>query len=587
MNIGVIELSKYTQPIVKENARDEWVEYGEKNDHYNWLIDRYRNSATHNACVNAISRLAYGKGLSAKDASRKPGDYAQMKALISSETLRKVLVETKMLGAGCFQVVYSDNRKKITKVDHLPINLLRPEKCDEKGIINAYWYSDDWSDIRTFPPKRIPLFGKSKEQIELVINGRYSVGRKYYFDLDYEGCIDYTVLEEEIATYLINETQNSFAPTMIVNFNNGTSDEKQRDKIAKNVTNKLTGSTGKKIVIGFNNNKEQATTVDPVPLNDAPAHYEYLSTEARNKILAGHNVTSPMLVGISPDGQGFSSNADEIEIGSKYFHNTVVVPLQELVIDSVDKILGYNGISLDLYFGRLNLLDDLEAKQQQEEQTRLSKQLGFDSIISKYGEVENLDGWKLVDEREVDYDHEDDFDLQISEHFKKNEPSLSFLQKVVNLVKTGTANPNASSSQDANVDGFYFKVRYQYTGNPNPERDFCRLMMSANKIYRKEDIVRMSSDVVNAGFGEYGADTYDIFKFKGGARCHHKWLRKTYVSTLSGIDVNNPNANTVSTNKAEKFGYVVRNPKEVAMTPNDMPRKGFSPNNKNLPKDAL
>ena len=110
--------------------------------------------------------------------------------------------------------------------------------------------------------------------------------------------------------------------------------------------------------------------------------------------------------------------------------------------------------------------------------------------------------------------------------------------------------------------------------------------MIANKIYRKEDILQMGSRIVNAGFGEFGSDTYSIWKFKGGARCHHKWERRTYVSTSRTVDVNSPLAQTISTNKARKFGYRVTNPKEVAMMPKDMPRKGFSPNNPNLPSDA-
>ena len=104
-------------------------------------------------------------------------------------------------------------------------------------------------------------------------------------------------------------------------------------------------------------------------------------------------------------------------------------------------------------------------------------------------------------------------------------------------------------------------------------------MVSANKIYRKEDIAQMSQRVVNAGWGPKGADTYDIFKYKGGGDCHHKWMRRTYRSKQS-IDVKNPNAPKVSTNKAEKEGYRVRNPKEVAMKPKDMPYNGFLPTNK-------
>jgi hypothetical protein len=57
-------------------------------------------------------------------------------------------------------------------------------------------------------------------------------------------------------------------------------------------------------------------------------------------------------------------------------------------------------------------------------------------------------------------------------------------------------------------------------------REFCKKMVTANKIYRKEDIQRMSREVVNAGWGARGADKYDIFLYKGGGACHHKWTCK-------------------------------------------------------------
>lgn len=578
MSVNVINLSVYTQPSITESTRDNWVEYGEKNDYYNWLIDRYRNSATNNAIINNMARLIYGKGLSAKDASRKPNEYAQMLSLFKKNAIRNVALELKMLGAGCFQVM-KNSKGEVTGVEHLPIHLLRPEKCDKDGKINNWYYSDNWDEIRKFPPRPIPVFGTSKAQIEVLVFGRYSVGRKYFYSVDYEGALDYCVLEEEIAAYLINETKNSFSPTMIVNFNNGTSDPEEMKKTVRNVEGKLTGGTGKKILCSFNDNETLKTTVDAIPLNDAPRHYEYLSNEARGKILAGHNVISSFLVGIQPDGQGFSSSADEIATAGNYFHNKVIVPFQELIIDAIDQILAVNGISLDLYFKKLDPLEDNQPKAP----VTMSAHVSLESVLDKFGEDEDLNEWELIDEREVDYDNEEDFDKQLEEHFTKK-PSL--LQRVVNFVSTGVASPNQKSSQDKEVNGFFFKVRYQYTGNPTPERDFCKAMMSRNKLYRKEDIKLMSGLIVNPGLGEFGTDTYDIFLYKGGARCSHKWLRKTYVSASKNLDVNNPNAPTISTTKAEKFGYVVRNPKEVAMMPKDMPLKGFSPNNKNLPSDV-
>jgi hypothetical protein len=107
-------------------------------------------------------------------------------------------------------------------------------------------------------------------------------------------------------------------------------------------------------------------------------------------------------------------------------------------------------------------------------------------------------------------------------------------------------------------------------------------MIGANKLYRKEDIIRMSNQVVNEGWGPEGIDLYSIWLYKGGGDCGHVWRRKTFVAfdEKTGIDPLSPKAKTISTNKAEKAGYRVRNPKLVAMRPKDMPYNGFLPTNK-------
>jgi hypothetical protein len=199
--------------------------------------------------------------------------------------------------------------------------------------------------------------------------------------------------------------------------------------------------------------------------------------------------------------------------------------------------------------------------------------------LSEFGE-DVPENWLLIDEFEVDYDSEDEIDEQLK---KANNPSKSLLSKIYNFVSTGTANPRAKSEQDAVVSDVRFITRYKYSGGiSNDSREFCKKMVSASKVYRKEDIVRMGSQVVNKGWGPKGADTYDVFLYKGGGACHHKWVRQTYVAfdSASGIDPLSPNAKTISVAKAEKAGYRVRNPNQVAMRPIDMPNQGFLPTNK-------
>tara|TARA_R100001440_G_scaffold4923_1_gene10811 strand:+ start:762 stop:2546 length:1785 start_codon:yes stop_codon:yes gene_type:complete len=591
-DIHILELAAYEQPTITESKREDWVEFGDDNNYYQFLIDCYTNSTTQNAIINNTNRLVYGKGLSASDASKKPNEYAAMMALFSKKCTRHLVSDLKLLGQCAMQVIYTKDRKKIAQVEHIPVQLLRAEKCNEEGKVEAYYYSDDWTDTKNYKPQRIPAFGCSKEPIEIYFVKPYSVGLKYYALPDYIGCLPYCTLEESISEYLINEVNNGFSSRSVINFNNGQPSDEQQRLIKSKVLNQLTGTKGEKVIVSFNNNAESKTTVDAMPVNDAPDLYATLAEECLRKIMVGHSIVSPMLFGIA-SSNGFSSNSDELIDSFNLYLNMVIRPMQELLIDAFDEILAYNGISLNLYFKTLKPLEftDLSGmmdEEQLEEETGLelsedNKEL--QDFISK-GEDPEQEGFELIDVREVNYDLEDDFDAQVKEWEEELKPKQSTLSKIVNLVRTGSASPNQASEQDRQVDGLYFKVRYQYTGNPAPERPFCRAMMRASKVYRKEDIIRLSSQVVNKGFGEGGSDTYSIWLYKGGPRCNHKWQRRTYVSFRKSASIGAADSSQISTNKARKYGYRVTNEPQVSMMPKDMPLKGYSPNNPNLPKDV-
>ena len=570
----VIELSAYTSPIVTEDKRNEWVNYGEDNNYFQFLIDRYSNSATHSAVVNNISRLIYGKGLSALDASKKPNDYAQMLTLFTANDLRRVIQDLYLLGQGAFQVHYDKRHKNVVKVYHIPVQLLRPEKCDKDGNIVGYYYSDNWEDPKKFVPKRFDAFGEGKSEIEILMIQPYSVGAKYFSRVDYQGALEYTVLEEKISEYLINEVSNGFSPTTIVNFNNGTPTDEQKDEIARATISKLTGSTGKKVVVSFNEDEAKKTTIDSVPLNDAPEHYQYLSDECRSKILTGHCVTSPLIFGIATT-TGFSANADELKNSVILFDNMVIRPKQEVILEALDSILAFNGVSLKLYFKTLQPLEFVDLSNAQSTD-QVAEETGIEMSAEEH--IEWIDGHEYIriDSREVDYDLEDELDAELE---ALNSPKKTLLSKIVNLVSTGTARPNIKSGQD----GAIFKHRYRYVGGVSDNtRDFCKKMVQLNKIYRKEDIINMGSQAVNEGWGPEGADTYSIWLYKGGGDCHHKWMRETY---LRKSDANSPLAQEISKTltpaKVRKAGEIApTNDKRVYQRPTDMPYNGFLPTNK-------
>jgi hypothetical protein len=575
-NIHIINLSSYQTPLIQESKRDNWVEFGEDNNYFQYLIDRYTYSTTNNAIINNISRLVYGRGLSALDASKKPNEYAQMMSLFHADCVRKLVVDRKMLGQCAIQVHYSKDRKRILKAYHMPVNLLRAEKCNKDGEIEGYYYSDNWLDVKKYAPKRIPAYGFSNELIEILFVKPYTVGMKYYAYPDYQGAVPYAKLEEEIADYLINEVQHGFSGTKVINFNNGIPTEEQQSIITNKVNAQLTGSKGLRTIVAFNASETSKTTVDDIPLNDAPEHYSYLSEECLRKIMLGHNVTSPLLFGIATS-TGFSSNADELKNSSILFDNMVIKPMQDELLEAFDRILAYNGISLKLFFKTLQPLEfmDLENAQTEEQVAEeTGTELSAVNALMELGEDENPE-WILIDEHEVDYDT-DETDNEIL----SKEPKQSLLSKVVNLVSTGDPRPNLRSSQDQVIDGVKFITRYIYAGEEKENgREFCKKMMSLAKqkrVYRKEDIIKMGSQAVNPGLGIDGAPTYSIWLYKGGANCHHRWNKRVYA-TLSGkaLDIDSKEVKQIAGAKAAKLGYIVKNPSLVSQRPIDMPNQGY------------
>jgi hypothetical protein len=573
-DISIVNLSAYTSPVIQENKRNEYIEYGSDNNYFQYLIDRYLYSATNGAIITGVSNMIYGKGLDALDSNRKPNEFAQFKSIVKDSDIKKVALERKLLGMAAMQIVME--KKQVKQVLHFPMQTLRAGKCNDKGQIETWYYHHNWKEKKpSESPKSIPAFGFGNgNEVEIYIIKPYVSGFDYYSPIDYSGSLPYALLEENIADYQINDCQNGFSGTKVINFNNGVPTAEMREKIKRDTLSKLTGARGEKVIIAFNANAESKTTVEDLPLNDAPAHYEYLSKECFEKLIVGHRVTSPMLLGIRESGGGLGNNADEIKTATLLFDNIVIKPYQLEITNALDEILAINSISLKLYFKTIQPLEFVDTTgmnaETKEEETGVKMSSHLDEInLDEFGEEIDLNEWELIDSRKVDYDTEAELDAELE---LLNNPKKSILSKLWQFVSTGTANPNAKSSQD----GQLFKSRYRYSGDTSSDsREFCQKMTSVNKIYRKEDIQRMSNSVVNEGFGPRGADKYDIFLYKGGGACHHFWTRETYRKKA---DVNSPLAEQISPAKARKEGEILpTNNPLVYQRPIDMPNKGFLP----------
>lgn len=607
-DIRVVNMSSHKSPIFTPTKNKEWMLNGKDNEGYTYIINRYKYSPTNSAIIDSYSNYIYGKGLTAKYTPAQASEWAKIQSIITKDELRKICQDFALFEEASVEVILGKAGNEIASITHLPKEKVMPSVVDDNGEISSYWYSYDWSDIRKYPPEEIPAFTlDTKEKRTVYVIKKYSISDFYFTRPSYFSGLNYAELEEEIAVYCVNHIKNGLSAGHIINFNDGEADPEVKDAIERNINKKLAGSNnaGKRI-LSFNSNKENATTVEAIEISDAHQQYQFLSEEARRQLMVAHKVTSPILFGIK-DNTGFGNNADEMSTAFDELMLNVIKPKQDVILDGLMYLLKQNKYTLKLEFiplrgtvqgaemdanqnsyngAQISSAIDVIAKvkegiltqeqaivfliqflqlpkevamamftQQAVPVQQLSKFHKFNEVsvaegLIALGEDENLNDWELVAECEVDYANEYSF------------------------ASTGSAFPNAKSEQDS-AD---YMVRYQYAPLKVSEnsREFCRKMVNAGKIYRKEDIIRMENEVVNAGWGANGSDKYSIWLYKGGGDCHHKWFRKIYVKKGVKVDVNSPLAELISTTKARQEGFnPPANNDLVAIAPKDMKNNGF------------
>ena len=549
--IKLITLTNYVRPPLMEDKSRDWVMNGRLNQYYNYIIDRNNGSPTNASINESYTTLIYGKGLRTSSGALGAEGWGRLQTILRPRELRKMVRDFQVFGEFSFEIIESKGGD-LHSLTHVPKEMLIPAIANEKNEIEKYWFSRNWqkyTDI-DYTPISFPAFGAQKGN-SMFVARPYTVGNEYFGSPDYSSGLVYAEIEEELSNMYISSIKNGLSAGYIINIPNGTNyTPEEKEEFERQVKKKLTSSSSNasNFIISFND-QEVAIDVTPFPVNSSVhKQWDTLTEQAKTQLMTAHRVISPSLVGLS-SASGFSSVADEMDMSERQTIKRVIKPKQDFVIESLEEVLVHYGINLDLYFAPLTE-EKIEVK---EETAELSSHVCMsdgaptelaDSLI-ELGETLDASEWTMLSSADVDYDTDGDlYDL------------------VEFATSTGTARPNSKSAQDSKE----IAIRYRYVGNPNPQRAFCKKMMQANKLYRKEDILQMNKAGINDGFGLGGTNNYSIWLYKGGGKmsdnfpqgtCRHKWQREIYLKKGSSLDVNSPLAKTISTSEARRKGYKV------------------------------
>ena len=564
------------------------------------------------------------------------------------QVIKKVAFDFKLQGGYALHCVYNRERTEIVDLFHVPVERVRAGRPNELGQVDTYFISADWSNVRTHKPYAISAFNVNDRTAgsQLLYTGAYSPNMDIYHTPDYIAGCNWALVDQRVAEFHLSNIENGFSGSYFISFANGIPTQEERFQIEQSLTEKFTGAKNSgKFILTFSDDKTRTPEITPISVSDADKQYLALQELLVQNICSAHRVTSKTLLGIDSTN-GFSSNTDELVNAANFYQNTVVRGFQLNILNTLQTIFSVNNMDLPVEFVQLKpitvqfdsktirevmtqdeirediglapLAEDENTVEQDvklakvgmidgqpvfstiEEAEAHAKTIGCEGyheheyegkvsymackehseatelskFIAEFGE-DMPEEWELVEEEVVDGEHQDfDFESELN----------AIANEKLELASTGTARPNARSSQDGTnkSDNEFYKVRYVYTQDnfltqKGSTRDFCKLMETSKKIYRKEDILQMSNKAVNPGWGPRGANTYSIWLYKGGGNCHHFWSRRIFKTVIGESKTTKiEDADLIGYTKAKSEGFTAKkNNVLVAKPPKKMKNNGF------------
>jgi hypothetical protein len=349
--------------VNKENPMG-WINYGAKNNFPYLLLDLYANSPTHHAAVDFGVNSIVGAGVDYEemkiDGSQiMPNPYETWENLIRSLSLDFILY-----GSYALQVIMNKDGKTYSFY-HTPFEKVRFAPYDEDGQITKYFICSDWTQPSKNPPITIEAFdmldsNKLKKGVPyLYVYRPYSPTSSYYPAPHYTAAIKAIQSEVEYLNYDLKSIINGFVPSGMLILNEVENDQ-ERDTIIRNVQSMFTGSeNANTLMISFRRNQEE-TAPQFVPFNiDSKADkYNYANDRTISRILAGHQIPSPLLVGLPDIGKsGFSSEADKLETSYQLYNRLVGDNNRIAIVKTLNVMLAMNGVDVEIILKPLKFND--------------------------------------------------------------------------------------------------------------------------------------------------------------------------------------------------------------------------------------
>lgn len=338
MNIQLIQFAEAKQPQYSEKKGEGYIQYGDRNDYPQYLIELFNKSAKHNAIVKSKVHYICGNGWS--------GSADQFIQHINrTETLdditRKISLDIELFGGAFLEVIWSAE-KKVAEVWHCDYSKFRTNKDNSQ-----FWYKDDWNDK------------KEKAEIYLAFNPQFPEGKQILYVKEYRpnvgsyalpsyfGALNYIESDIEVSKHVLGNAKTGFSASKLITLPNGEPSPEEQRVVHNKFKNTYTGADGIKYMLAFVNDASRKPIVDDLGTSDLTKEdFARVDSLIQVNIFSGHQITTPSIFGIAEAGK--LGSRTEMRDGYEIFKNTYVNAKQMFLESTFNMLAGFAGYVEDL-----------------------------------------------------------------------------------------------------------------------------------------------------------------------------------------------------------------------------------------------
>lgn len=323
--------SNIVENVEKEINGKDFISWGDDNQYPNYLFGLYSDCATLQSIINGTSDFICGNDAVCyvpkfERTINKNGETI-------NDLLQRISVDYLIFGGFAIQVIrdYNNNISELYWVD---FSKLRSDKKNE-----VLYYSEDWNkSYGRVKYITYPKFNTDDKNPTSIYYYKGNKTRTVYPTPLFNASIIACELEKKINQFHLNEISNNFLTSKMISFNSGIPDDDLKVEIERNLNEKFSGAENAgRWLISFNDSKESEPTITDLASDDFAERYNTLQVRTREQIFCAFR-GQPIIFGLQKENNGFSQ--DEYLQAFALYNRTTVKPIQKIIIDTFNKILG-------------------------------------------------------------------------------------------------------------------------------------------------------------------------------------------------------------------------------------------------------